>query len=321
MQKLSLTEITDRLTLVILQVSIWSGRKKLRAEDLSLNGEVPPRDLVSLGSKRVCDPDSLKNFSRIKQASERACLKLGTRFLGGYAVPTDKADELVASLSDFAKEFQSEANAFLSTYEQSVERWVQSLPEFEAPIRAAIEPVDTVRKRLSFSYQLVRISPAQNAGMLDEEVASLGDSVFTEIAQLARNLQSSFTGKDKLHRRALGTFNRVRDKLDCLSFVDQRLQPVVNTVDDWMSRLPDGTIEGALFGEGYGLALLLSDSSLLAKHGAGQLSVAEAAAEAKALLRQKTFVSNKTDIEDELVTVPLSRNNSVAKPAPSSFFF
>ena len=42
--------ITDRITLVMLDIRIWSGRKKLRPEDLHLSGgEIPPEDLVSLG--------------------------------------------------------------------------------------------------------------------------------------------------------------------------------------------------------------------------------------------------------------------------------
>ena len=50
--------VLDRLVAVNLDVRIWSGRKKLTAEDLSLGADVPPEDLVSLGSKRVCDPDA-----------------------------------------------------------------------------------------------------------------------------------------------------------------------------------------------------------------------------------------------------------------------
>ena len=54
----AITTITDQLTLVMLDVRIWSGRKKLRPEDLHLSGgEIPPEELVSLGSKRVCDPE------------------------------------------------------------------------------------------------------------------------------------------------------------------------------------------------------------------------------------------------------------------------
>ena len=88
---------------------------------------------------------------------------------------------------------------------------------------------------------------------------------------MARELDESFEGKEKLHRRALGTFRRIREKLACLSFIDQRIAPVVDTIDDWFARVPtDGPIEGPIFNEGMGLALLLGDSKRMARHGAGQ---------------------------------------------------
>jgi hypothetical protein len=46
---------------------------------------------------------------------------------------------------------------------------------------------------------------------------------------------------------------------------------VVDTIDDWFARVPaDGPIEGPIFNEGMGLALLLGDSQRMARHGAGQ---------------------------------------------------
>ena len=84
--------ITDQLTLVVLDIRIWSGRKKLRPEDLKLGTEVPPADLVSLGSKRICNPKALTVFSRKKKAAERACLIVGTRFLGGFAIARDQTE-------------------------------------------------------------------------------------------------------------------------------------------------------------------------------------------------------------------------------------
>ena len=73
------TQVLDRLVAVNLDVRIWSGRKKLTAEDLSLGADVPPEDLVSLGSKRVCDPEAIKVFHRLKQQAERICLTGGMR--------------------------------------------------------------------------------------------------------------------------------------------------------------------------------------------------------------------------------------------------
>ena len=136
--------ITDRITLVMLSVNIWSGRKKLRAEDLKLGADVPPEDLVSLGSKRVCDPEALKVFHSIKQGAERACLRVGTRFLGGYAVPVEHQEALAESLDALKAEFDQETHSFLADYDRSLEAWIASLPEWEAPIRRAIEPANVV---------------------------------------------------------------------------------------------------------------------------------------------------------------------------------
>ena len=267
----TLTTLTDQVTLVILSIGIWSGRKKLRAEDLKLGTESPPEDLVSLGSKRICDPDTLKGFHRLKQAAERTCLRVGTRFLGGYAVPKVHAESVAEQLAQLKTEFDQETQTFLAGYDQALAAWIASLPAWEEPIRRAIEPADIVAGRLRFGYQLVQITPAEHPGTLDDEVQGLGDGVFAEVAQMARDLDGSFEGRDKLHRRALGTFGRIRDKLACLSFIDARIQPVVDTLDDWLGRLPEtAPITGALFNEGMGLALLLADPERLARHGAGQ---------------------------------------------------
>jgi hypothetical protein len=127
---------------------------------------------------------------------------------------------------------------------------------------------------MRFGYQLLQVGPAERSGTFEAEVLGLGDGIFAEVGQMARELDASFEGKDRLHRRALGTFRRIREKLACLSFVDPRIQPVVDSLDDWLARLPeDGPIAGALFNEGMGLALLLGDAERMSRHGAGQWAI------------------------------------------------
>ena len=270
----AIERITDRITLVILTISIWSGRKKLRAEDLKLGTDVPPDDLVSLGSKRVCDPEPLKIFHRVKKGAERACLQRGTRFLGGFAIPNDRAEALADELDTLKGEFGDESRQFLQSYDQGLEEWIGQHPQWEAAIRRAIEPANVVGGRLRFGYQLIQIAPAEKSGTLAEEVKGLGTGVFAEVAQVARELDESFLGKEVLHRRALSTFRTIREKLDCLSFVDPRIQPIVDTIDDWFRRLPaKGPISGGIFNEGWTLAAILGDPDKLARHGAGQLAI------------------------------------------------
>jgi hypothetical protein len=177
------------------------------------------------------------------------------------------ADEL----DEIKTEFEQEAGQFLQSYEQDLEDWIVQHPRWEVPIRRAIEPANVVGGRLRFGYQLIQIAPADKSGTLVEEVKGLGDGVFAEVAQVARELDESFLGKEVLHRRALGTFRIIREKLDCLSFIDPRIQPIVDTIDDWFRRLPvKGPITGGIFNEGWSLASLLGDPDKLARHGAGQ---------------------------------------------------
>jgi len=268
--------VLDRLVAVNLDVRIWSGRKKLTAEDLSLGADVPPEDLVSLGSKRVCDPDPIKVFHRLKKQAERVCLTGGMRFLGGYAIPEERVETVAAELDTLGEAFARERATFVAGYGQAIEDWIALHPQWEEAIRKAVDPASLVESRLGFGYQLYRIAPADNAGNLDEQVQGLGDTLFGEVARIARELDQSFVGKDSLSQRALSTFRRIREKLGCLAFVDYRVQPVLDSLTDWLGRVPaKGPVSGALFNEGFGLMLLVSDPQRMSDHGAGILALKE----------------------------------------------
>ena len=61
--------LLSRLVLIALQVKLWSGRRKLSTDDLGLaGGSLPPDVVASLGSKRVCDPASIRVFANMKSA-------------------------------------------------------------------------------------------------------------------------------------------------------------------------------------------------------------------------------------------------------------
>jgi hypothetical protein len=266
-------QVLDRLVAVNLDVRIWSGRKKLTAEDLSLGADVPPEDLVSLGFKRVCDPESIKVFHRLKKQAERVCLSGGMRFLGGYAIAEDRTETVAAELDALGETFAKERAMFVSGYGQAIENWIALHPHWEAAIRKAVDPASVVASRLGFGYQLYRIAPAQNAGNLAEQVEGLGDSLFGDVARIARELDKSFVGKDALSQRVLSTFRRIAEKLGCLAFVDYRVQPVLESLTDWLARVPaKGPVTGALFNEGFGLMLLVSEPQRMSDHGAGILA-------------------------------------------------
>jgi hypothetical protein len=58
-------QILEELSAVILNVVIWTARTKLTADDFG-HAELPPEELASLGSKKICDPANLKIFTALK---------------------------------------------------------------------------------------------------------------------------------------------------------------------------------------------------------------------------------------------------------------
>ena len=148
--------------------------------------------------------------------------------------------------------------------------WVAKHPEFAEAITRAVDPVETVAANLRFDYVLFRVSQPQPAedgaspeltASLDRKVGSLSDTLFLEVAQDAADLvENSLIGRQSVTRKALSPLKKVRDKLDGLAFLDHRVNRVVQTLDEILSRVPKtGPLEGAYLQEVFALALLLSD--------------------------------------------------------------
>lgn len=266
--------ILEQLHVVKLSIKLWTSAKKLRPEDLKLaDGSVlPPETLASLGSKKTVDPKHLLEFTRLKKEAERVCLALGTRFIGGYANPSDKIPAITEQLDQLARQFYRERRNFLSVYATLTEDWVHAHPGFEDAIRRAIEPVTSVEQKLAFDYVVFRIAqPSANDVSLTQHTLALNEQLFHEIAQDAKELlDRSFVGKDTVTGRVLNPFRRMRDKLDSLGFLDHRCLPIVDTINQVLRALPQtGPYTGTHYHSLFALGLLLSDSERMKAHGAG----------------------------------------------------
>ncbi len=267
----------DKLLICHIDCSIWSGRKKLRPEDFRLaNGsQLPPKDVASLGSKKICDPEALANFERLKKEAQRLCEQVGVRFLGGYAVPEDRIDQIVPELDRIGQEFAQCKQLFLDNYDQVTFDWVAKHPEFADAIRRALSPIEDVEQRLQFDYAIYRMQPAEQAGGLDDKVNGMGHTLFREVARDANELfERSVVGKNQISQRALNPLKRLRDKLDGLSFLDHRVQPMVVAMDNLFVRLPKtGPVTDNLYHELMATILILSNPDKMRMHGEGQLDI------------------------------------------------
>jgi hypothetical protein len=273
--------ILDRVVLVKVEANIYGARKKLKKEDLVLadGSKLPPEDLASLGSKRLLDPDRLTVFNRLKKEAERICLRVGTRFLGGFAIPSESAAGITLELERIAQDFASAKAEFLAGYDAAVTDWVVRHPEFAGIIEQAVDSVEFVSTRLSFDFLIVTVGvpdtlPAEDLARLETKIGSLSEQMFYEISVEANLLiEQSLLGKDQVTRNALRPIRRMRDKLDGLGFLDYRVAPVVGTIDALLARIPDkGAITGSILQEILATAMLLADPDKTRRHGEGLLA-------------------------------------------------
>jgi len=273
-------EVLDHVVIVQPEFHIWSGRKKLRAPDVGLNQSDVPQDLISLGSKRICDPKQLKEFGRLKKKAERECDAVGTRFLGGFAIPSILTAELSAKIDDICMEFDSYRRDFLGTYEQKVTDWIDQHPRYAEALRMAIPGKAVVGRGLIANYHVYRVTPADEAPESDlaPEVEGLAETLYRDISKAARKLyEASVLGKKTVTRKAIGGLAKIAKKLDGLSFLDHRMRPIVDTIFETTMKMPQTgpVVAQSDLNALTATLLLLSDVDKMKRHGEGLLSPPE----------------------------------------------
>ena len=239
--------------LVVLNTSIFHGRKKLRKEDLAANGVdvdlLPPGTLATLGSKRIISPKTIAIFIALKAEADRLCLQHGVRFMGGYAIPNDKSAELISALSEVKTKFEDARVNFLNVYDAEVENWIATNPpEWAAVIRAAVEPISHLRRNISFNFAAMTMGAPENIPVngLEEEISGLFGQLCHEIRVAARQAyETSFIGKLEVTRKALRPLKSIREKLAGLAFLDPSIADTLLIIDATLDKIPKtGAIKG-----------------------------------------------------------------------------
>ena len=267
------TDITvlDSLIALNLDVNIWTARKKLIPADFG-GAELPPEELASLGSKKICDPKELRIFGTLKARAVNLLDRTGVRFLGGWGIPEEKADEIVTELTSIRADFLNAKALFLSRYDEAVKDWIVQHPGWENMIGSSSVSADYVRSRLDFRWQFFKLVPPTDNVVghgLQNEVSELGDTLFDEVAKAASDTwKRCFEGKDKVTHKALSPLRSIHSKLAGLSFVEPRVVPVVDLLETAFNRVPKrGYIHGSALIMMQGVVSLLRDPATLVAHG------------------------------------------------------
>ena len=262
----------DQLVVVNLDIRIWSARRKLTSSDLG-GTHLPPADLASLGSKRICNPEELKTFGTLKARAVTLLGHNGVRFLGGWAIPEARMDAISAELSAIQNDFNKAKGTFLTRYDQVVQDWIAKHPQWAEIITNAIVGEDHVRARIGFTWQMFRVAPAEAAssqtGSLQDDIANLGNTLFDEVAKAAADAwKRCYAGKAEITRKALSPLKSIYDKLKGLTFVEPRVAPVAELLKTAFQSIPKrGSVNGSLLVMLQGLVSLLQNPQALMEHG------------------------------------------------------
>ena len=264
--------VLDQILAINLNITLWSARTKLTAEDFS-GIELPPDELASLGCKKICDPAKLAVFTKLKSRAFTLLDRHGVRFLSGWAIPEDKAGDIIKSLCEIRDEFLSAKAEFLSSYDDTIDQWVNAHPNWTNLISGSTVSREYVDSRMSFAWQLYRVAPA--AGIVDEnameesglsdEIEGLGNTLFSEITKDADEIwKKVFEGKTEVTHKALSPLKTMRDKLSGLTFIAPHVLPVVELIETALMKMPKkGYITGAPLLMVQGLVSILKDRSAL----------------------------------------------------------
>ncbi len=255
--------VLEKVALVQIDATIWSGRKKLKPEDITLGdgGELPPEEVASLGSKKVIGREPLTVFDVLKKKAQRLPEEIGVRFLGGYAVPVERVKEVSDHLLSVKAEFEVAREDFLNNYGRLVDEWIAEHPGFADSLRKAVPSVEQVARSLTFQFAIFQVTPAQAESGLGVQAQGLGGRLLEEVASDARRwMERNLASATEVSRRSLRPLTRIRGKLAALSFLSGAAEPLTQAIDDVLGECGNLTpITGGPLVRLKAMALLLAD--------------------------------------------------------------
>lgn len=240
------TSNREELVIIHLSVSTWTGRKKVRPDDLKLKPEDVP-GYLTLGHKKTVDPETLSDFGRLKKEAERALHEVGVAMPFGTVVPPNLAVEAARGLTRIQQEFGACREAFLAQYERHLEAWIEKYPEHEAAIRAATVSKAEVSGQLRFWFQMFKVSELESVDATEASLLTMGfrearkDLFWRLIEQAcedAKSVTNSLVKNEKSGQRTLRPLKALATKIRGLSFLDQRLVSMAAAIESHLEKLP-----------------------------------------------------------------------------------
>lgn len=264
------TNKAQRLCIIQLDFRQWTGAAAFSESDFDLgkDGNLPPKEVTaSLGAKKLIDPVNLRQFAIIKDSAVRVLQLNGMPFLGGYAIPIEKSNEVLRLIEGYRQAYEQEKKDFLANYDKAVNDWCQANPDFAQSIRNSKRNIDEINRRIYADYHTFKIEALndEQSVIMEKKITGLSGDLFNEVVKKAKDLwDASIVGRDEVNARIFAPLARIRDKVNSLSFLDSKLIPIVEMIDHELRTLPiHGPYRGEYFDRIKRCVGLLADSAKL----------------------------------------------------------
>lgn len=308
-------QVLEQLILVSLSdISGISGRKKLKKEDFGVGADLPPDVMVSLGSKKVIDPKLINPFERLKTKAHSLCLGVGIRFMGGYAIPTDKVNDLISSLNDVKQEFYAYKKEFLKA---DFNGWINSFEEKYRAIllRDAAIDISYMEAQIQFGFTAIHITPYGNAIIEDGfagQVKSLADEIYEEVSSIAEGYLKNLN-PNAISQHTLNPLRVAVEKFRTLSFIDSSVEGLCEYMSQVLDNLPS---TGKITGKDYNDALSLLNN-LRDPHAAKSFVSLFSNPQAASSLDASLVAVDSFELPSNDLVSPLAQTALEQTPAPA----
>jgi len=246
------TSIVEKLNVVMIDVRCTSG-----AVSKSDSGS---DEAFTDGSVRFLDKRHLRVYNRARQHAARVCRQLGTRFLGGFAIPDTGLAMCIDSIKQVEKIVQdakADAEINLPTWRQE---WESKHPEV-MPYKHRFPSNSSVLDQIGVNISVYKIQPQAVEGVADGIKDEIGGICGRVLDEIAAEMRDSFSATQKMAtQQGRAVLDRVRAKCERFSFVDARLQGVADMITGTLKAIPEtGPIRDTAFVTFSGLVAVLSE--------------------------------------------------------------
>lgn len=271
----------DGLVCVTLEVHLWSGRKRLKKEQLIAKNKefenLPPATLATLGSIKICDTDDLAPFNAMKREAEKLLAINGLPLLGSVGIPEAKLDNVFKGLALIQSKFNDKRDTFFKRFDRAIEDWRNQPENAEwSNLIHDIPSPEQAAGKMSFGFHLCRVSAPSSDEFSDanqmyaKQMTGLKGELFADAAKeaeilitkylMGKTVEGVVQKREKVTWKTLRPLKRIGEKFTSFSFLDPTCEPMVDMIDHVLGLLPDeGPIEGVHLMHIWTLAQALSN--------------------------------------------------------------